>query len=259
MQDAHGTFVWYELMTTDTAAAKAFYTTVAGWSTKDSGMPGVDYTLFCAPNGTHVAGLMTMPPGAAEMNAPPAWLGYIAVHDVDASAAAVTANGGTVHRAPDDIPGVGRFAVVADPHGAVFALFRGSDGEAPPTAPMGTPGFFGWNELMAGDLAGDFPFYAKLFDWAKFEAMDMGAMGVYQIFGKGETMFGGMMTKPAGVPMPPWWTFYINVEAIDAAIERVNAAGGKVMNGPMEVPGGAWIIQGMDPQGAGFALVAPKR
>ncbi|MDQ0321854.1 putative enzyme related to lactoylglutathione lyase [Pararhizobium capsulatum DSM 1112] len=259
MQDAHGTFVWYELMTTDTGAAKAFYTEVTGWSAKDSGMPGVDYTLFCAPSGEQVAGLMTMPESASKTNIPPAWLGYIAVHDVDGSAAEVTSNGGTVHRAPDDIPGVGRFAVVSDPHGAVFALFRGLEGDTPPTAPMGTPGFIGWNELMAGDLETDFTFYSALFGWNKGEGMDMGSMGVYQIFGKGEAMFGGMMTKPATVPAPPFWTFYIGVDAIDAAIERLTKAGGKVINGPMEVPGGAWIVQAMDPQGAGFALLAPKR
>lgn len=259
MQDMHGNFVWYELMTTDTKGAEAFYTKVTGWSAKDSGMPGVEYTLFNAPSGEQVAGLMTMPQSALDMNIPPAWLGYIAVHDVDAAAADVAANGGTVHRAPDDIPGVGRFAVVTDPHGGVFALFRGTDGDMPPTAPMGTPGFMGWHELMAGDLDTAFAFYSKLFNWTKFEAMDMGPMGVYQIFGKGEAMFGGMMTKPASIPAPPFWTFYINVEAIDAAIERINAAGGKVVNGPMEVPGGAWIVQGTDPQGAFFALVAPKR
>ena len=76
--------------------------------------------------------------------------------------------------------------------------------------------------------------------------------------GPGQTA-GGMMTKPKDLQAPPYWGYYFNVEAIDAAIERVNAGGGKVLMGPMEVPGGAWIINGVDPQGAHFSLVAPKR
>jgi predicted enzyme related to lactoylglutathione lyase len=86
----------------------------------------------------------------------------------------------------------------------------------------------------------------------------MGPMGIYQLFRKGDQVIGGMMTKPKEVPFP-CWGYYVNVEAIDAALERVKAAGGKVLEGPMEVPGPAWIIQAVDPQGAHFALVAPKR
>jgi predicted enzyme related to lactoylglutathione lyase len=88
--------------------------------------------------------------------------------------------------------------------------------------------------------------------------MDMGPMGKYQIFTTRTGQAGGMFTKPAQEPQP-YWLYYFNVEAIDAAADRVKSAGGQVVNGPMEVPGGAWIINGIDPQGAMFALVAPKR
>ena len=70
----------------------------------------------------------------------------------------------------------------ADPHGAVFILFKGTSEEAPPPAPAGTPGHVGWHELHAGDLDSAFAFYSGLFGWTKAEAMDMGPMGVYQIF-----------------------------------------------------------------------------
>ena len=104
-----------------------------------------------------------------------------------------------------------------------------------------------------------FPFYEKLFGWTKGDAMDMGAMGTYQLFKTGGDMAaGGMMDKPAPVPAP-YWGYYINVDAIEAAINRVTAGGGKILNGPMEVPGPMWIVQALDPQGAFFALVAPKR
>ncbi|MBP1885374.1 VOC family protein [Sinorhizobium mexicanum] len=256
MTGQHGKFVWYELMTTDTKAAQTFYESVVGWSGSDAGMPGIEYTLFSAGD-RQVAGLMTMPEGALEMKIPPAWLGYVAVDDVDATAAKLAADGGNVHRAPDDIPGVGRFAIVTDPHGAVFALFKGTS-EAPAALEQMAPGNVGWHELMAGDLETAFPFYSSLFGWTKDQAMDMGDMGTYQIFAWNGTPIGGMMTKPKEVPSP-YWLYYFNVEALDAAIERAKAGGGKIVLEPMEVPGGAWIVQCIDPQGALFALVAPRR
>jgi len=256
MSDKHGAFVWYELMTTDTKAAEAFYDDVVGWTSVDSGMPDANYTLF-KTNDLRVAGLMTMPESALTMNIPPAWLGYVGVDDVDAAAKKLAKLGGTVHRQPEDIPGVGRFAVVADPHGAVFALFKG-DGEMPDIKQM-DPGSIGWHELMAGDLATDLPFYQEMFGWKKDEGIDMGDMGTYQLFAHNGAQIGGMMTKHATVPAPPYWGFYFNVDALDAAIARSTAKGGKVVNGPMEVPGGAWVVNCVDPQGAYFNLVAMKR
>lgn len=256
MSDKHGAFVWYELMTTDTKAAEAFYDDVVGWTSVDSGMPDANYTLF-KTNDLRVAGLMTMPESALTMNIPPAWLGYVGVDDVDAAAKKLAKLGGTVHRQPEDIPGVGRFAVVADPHGAVFALFKG-DGEMPDIKQM-DPGSIGWHELMAGDLATDLPFYQEMFGWKKDEGIDMGDMGTYQLFAHNGAQIGGMMTKHATVPAPPYWGFYFNVDALDAAIARSTAKGGKVVNGPMEVPGGAWVVNCVDPQGAHFNLVAMKR
>ncbi|WP_421873869.1 VOC family protein [Pararhizobium sp.] len=257
MKKGHGAFVWYELMTTDTKAAETFYDDVVGWTSADSGMPDADYTLF-KTNGLRVAGLMTLPQSARDMNVPPAWLGYIGVDDVDASAEKLVKLGGTVHRQPDDIPSVGRFAVVADPHGAVFALFSTSDGEMPDIKQM-DPGSIGWHELMAGDIAVELPFYQEMFGWQKDEGLDMGDMGIYQLFSHDGAQIGGMMNKLAAIPAPPYWGFYFNVDALDAAIERSNAKGGKVVNGPMEVPGGAWVVNCVDPQGAHFNLVAMKR
>ncbi|THK36057.1 VOC family protein [Ensifer sp. MPMI2T] len=256
MTGQHGKFVWYELMTTDTKAAQTFYENVIGWRGSDAGMPGIEYTLLSVGD-RHVAGLMTMPEGALDMKIPPAWLGYVAVDDVDAAAAKLTADGGNVHRAPDDIPGVGRFAIVSDPHGAVFALFKGTS-EEPPALDQMAAGNVGWHELMAGDLDTAFPFYSNLFGWTKDQAMDMGDMGTYQIFAWSGTPIGGMMTRPKDVPAP-YWLYYFNVEALDSAIERAKAGGAKIVLEPMEVPGGSWIVQCIDPQGALFALVAPKR
>jgi uncharacterized protein len=257
MSVMHGNFVWYELMTSDTKAAAAFYQAVIDWDAADSGMPGIhNYTMFSLKGGVHVAGLLDVPEDAKAMGARPGWIGYIAVNDVDAMAEEVKKAGGRIMRAPADIPGVGRFAVAADPAGAVFCLFHG-EGEPPEMPPMSTPGLIAWRELHAGDGPSAFTFYSGLFGWRKGQAIDMGAMGVYQIYGKGDVDFGGIMTKSPEFPMPAW-IYYINVPDIDGAVGKIGANGGTVINGPMEVPGGMWIAQGLDPQGAMFAVVGPK-
>ena len=107
------------------------------------------------------------------------------------------------------------------------------------------------------DLQASVAFYAKLFGWTKDQDFDMGPMGIYHIFAEHGKQTGGMMTRPPEVDMC-FWTYYFTVPALDAAIERINAGGGKVVNGPMEVPG-AWICQAVDPQGAFFCLSAGKR
>ena len=253
----NGTFVWYELMTTDAQAAERFYAEVVGWTMRDSGMPGMRYTLASAGEAM-IGGIMGFPPEGCPPGAQPGWLGYIAVDDVDAYAGRVKAAGGAILRDPDDIPGVGRFAVAADPYGAPFVLFRPTSTEAPPRPAPGSPGTIGWHELNAGDGPSAFAFYAGLFGWQKDQAMDMGPMGTYQLFKADAEAIGAVMTKPPEIPAP-FWLFYFAVDAIDAAQARVTGNGGEVLNGPMEVPGGAWIIQCRDPQGAMFALVAPKR
>jgi uncharacterized protein len=257
MPSSHGTFVWYDVMTSDTKAAESFYHKVIGWDAKDSGMPDVSYTLL-SMGPAMVGGLMPIPEDARKAGVGPMWMGYIGVNDVDAYAKRVTTAGGTIRREASDIPGIGRFAVAADPHGAGFILFKGTSEEAPPPAPAGAPGHVGWHELHAGDLDRAFAFYSGLFDWTKAEAMDMGPMGTYQIFAISGVPCGGMMTKPPQIPHP-FWLYYFNVDGIDPAMTRVKKAGGQILNGPMEVPGGSWIAQCSDPQGAMFAMVAPRR
>ncbi len=250
------TFVWYELMTTDAKAAESFYSKVIGWKPQHAGQAGMDYTLLLAGQ-VPTAGLMALDKEACAAGARPCWVGYVGVDDVDAFVGRVTKAGGKVHVPPTDIPNIGRFAMVTDPQGAVFNLFKPVSDMPPPPADPATPGMIGWHELMAGDGGKAFAFYADLFGWTRDEAIDMGAMGRYQLFAAGGPAIGGMMTKPAEVPAP-FWGYYFQVDAIGAALERLKASGGKVVNGPMEVPGGRWIVQGVDPQGAMFSLVSCK-
>jgi predicted enzyme related to lactoylglutathione lyase len=252
-------FGWYELMTTDTAAAGKFYSSVIGWNTKEMGVPGMPYTIFNVGD-SGVAGMLTVPAEAA-MGAGPSWIGYILVDDTDAYVAKITQAGGRLCKEPTDVPGMLRFAVVTDPQGAAFVVFHSFPGMTPPANPPKPPdlGTISWSELYAGDLEPAWAFYSSLFGWTIANDMNMGPMGTYRIFNDGDatkTMgAGGMMTKPPEVPAP-FWGFYFQVDSANAALERIKAGGGAVLNGPMQVPGGGWIVQAQDPQGAMFNVVS---
>ena len=263
MADLNGKFFWYELMTSDPEGAIRFYGDVVGWTAQPFGGEPTDhpYHVISGSAGP-LGGIMAIPAEAKDCGMSPWWGGYIGSADVDADARRLTEAGGKVMRAPDDIPGVGRFAVMADPGGAVFMLLKGSSPEGMDAPPPMATGHVGWHELYSGDFDADLAFYTSQFGWGKGEAMDMGPMGSYQLFSlEGGTDFnsmsGGIMAKSQEVPKP-LWLFYFVVPDIDAAVEKVKAGGGAVLNGPMEVPGGAWIIQATDPQGAMFALVGPR-
>lgn len=260
MARTHDPFLWYELMTTDQPAAEAFYRAVVGWQTSPATGPNAGYTILSAGE-RGVGGILPMPADARAAGAQPGWCGYIHVADTDAMSERIVAAGGRVHRPPADIPEVGRFAVVADPGGAVFMLLTPLPQEQSLAAvPPMTPGHTGWHELYAGNgQEAAFAFYSGLFGWQTIEILEMAEMGSYRIIGGADGVpFGGMMDKPAQMPAAAW-TFYFNVDALDPAIERIRANGGTVLMGPQEVPGGSWIVQGTDPEGVLFALVAPTR
>ena len=255
-------FIWYELMTSDLDPALDFYRTVVGWTTSEAEQPDMRYVIWNASD-RGIGGAMQLTDAMREGGAVPAWLGYIHVEDTDAKAEAIAADGGKILMQPGDIPNVGRFALVADRGGAAFYLLtpRPRDGDGPPP-PLDqyAPGNCGWHELYAADgEKSAIDFYGGQFGWTTASEMDMGEMGTYRIFATGgEDGVGGMMDKPAQMPAGAW-QYYFNVDAIDAAAERVKAGGGQVIMGPMEVPNGMWVLQGLDPQGAHFALVAPRR
>ncbi len=253
MFTAKGKFAWYELMTSDTEAAGKFYSDVVGWTTRE--MPGDEgrpYTTFNVGS-AGIAGML-------KLTGHTGWIGYIVVDDVDAHIEKVVQAGGKLWKPATDVPGMLRFAVMSDPQGAAIALFTPNSAMTSQRPAPPAPGTIGWHELYTTDLEAGFDFYRKLFGWAKVNDMDMGPMGVYRIFDEGDHKQmgdGGMMTKAPHIPVS-CWNFYFHVDSIGAAVERVKAGGGKVLNGPMEVPGGAWIINGQDPQGAMFSLVSNK-
>lgn len=249
--DIRGRFIWHELLTTDTAAAAAFYPKVVPWRTQPSSMPG--YTIWMAGQ-SQVGGLMALPSDAA--GTPPHWLIYIGTPNVDATAEHAQRLGARVVKPAADIPNVGRFAVLADPQGATFALYTpGSGGGAVPTPGAGV---FSWHELATTDVAGALRFYGELFGWTKGQGHDMGAMGVYQIFERFGSMIGGMCNVQ-GPATPPSWLSYVQVADSGRAVAAAKSAGGRLLHGPVEVPGGSWIALFMDPQGGAFAVQEPPR
>jgi predicted enzyme related to lactoylglutathione lyase len=250
----HGRFVWYELMTTDAAAAAAFYANVLAWSARDASTPDLAYTLFTAGT-VPVSGLMDLPEQARKMGATPRWMGYVAVDDVDATADRLERLGGAVYVPPTD-SNIGRISVVADPQTANLALVNGLKSGQPP-AEQDEPGRVGWHELLAADWRKAFAFYGELFGWQKADA-ETGSTETYQSFSAGGQMIGGMLTQLAAVPVP-FWLYYFNVGDIDAAAERVKTGGGQIFEGPLELPGGGWIARCVDPQGAFFALRGKRK
>ena len=251
-------FVWYELMTGDVEKATAFYGPVVGWEIRDSGMPGMRYMIF-GKNGKDVGGMMSW--RSLGLEKPTTWAGHIHSADVDAETKAVVADGGEQRRAPQDIPGVGRFAAVSDPQGAEYLLFQPNQETAPPQLEPAEVGAVGWRELATTNWKEAWAFYSSHYGWTKRDSVEMGAMGTYQTFMLSDQSGGGMMTiaaQSADQMLKPAWLFYFTVDDIEAAAKRVREGGGTVMHGPAEVPGGAWILQGIDPQGGRFALTAAR-
>jgi uncharacterized protein len=249
--DYQGRFVWYELMTTDVAAARTFYGKVVGWGVQDASMPGLAYTFFTTRN-AFASGLLGIPTEARNEGATPRWIGYVAVDDVDAAVDRIRRLGGAVRVRPTDLVDTSRFAVVADPQMASPALVKWLKPRRQPLGEADEPGRVGWHELLTGDCEMALDFYSQLFDWQKADT-EAGPAGPYHVFAvRGETI-GGIYAKPPLVPAP-LWLYYFNVKDINAAVDRVKAGGGQVLEGPIEGMGGNWIARCFDPQGAMFAL-----
>jgi uncharacterized protein len=247
--------LWYELMTTDMKAAEAFYKAVVGWNAAPFDGAGQPYTMFNRGGDVSVGGMMTKP---ADVKAPPFWAMYIGVPKLEDAAANIERHGGKRHTEVITVPNVGRMQMFMDPQGAAFYIYEpASHDQRPETA--AEIGEASWHELMTTDAPAAMTFYQQVFGWQPTETMDMGPAGTYQMFNRPHGMIGGIMPKPPEMAnVPPNWQIYFRVPDADAAAERIKANGGKILNGPMEVPGGDRVLTAADPQGAVFGLHARK-
>ncbi len=259
MPNAHGSFIWYELMTKDPAAAKAFYDDVVGWDIDAEAPPGpMEYRMIKVADGM-VGGVMTLSTDMVAGGGRAMWIGYFGADDVDRTVEGIKADGGEVHLPPFDVPNVGRIAMVTDPQGVPFYVMRGASDENSTAYQRMGVGHVAWNELLTADDAAALAFYGKHFNIEKAgEPMSMGDMGDYTFISNGDSKgdaVGAVMRAPPGAPKQ--WNFYFRVPDIEVAKAKIEARGGKILQGPMEVPGGEMVISALDPEGVSFGLVAP--
>jgi len=248
--------LWYELMTTDMKGAESFYGAVIGWTSRAFEGTPQPYSMFDRAEGKPSAGFMTKP---EEVPGPPFWSMYVGVPKLEEAAAHIKRLGGNECSPVIEVPTVGRLQMMTDPQGAAFYIYEPDTSELPPEAAPEV-GEASWHELMTTDAPAAMTFYQEVFGWQPSEAMDMGEMGKYQMFNRPHGMIGGMMNKPPEMAqVPSNWQIYFLVPDINEAVERIKANGGKILNGPMEVPGGDWVLNAMDPQGAAFSLHARAR
>lgn len=242
-------------MTPDPSGAKRFYTALFNWKVEAFPQAGPDQPYDMWSNaGSTLGGVSKLTEQQRGMGVPPNWLPAVHVNNLDETASKATSLGGRVIVAPMEIPDTGRYAVINDPQGATIALFEangpfaGFDG----TAELGRPS---WHELMTTDYKRAFEFYSALFGWEKIEEVDMGPLGMYFEYGMKGKMFGGMYNRPPEMGgMHPFWLPYFHVKDVETSTAAAKKAGATVQNGPMEVPGGSWIVVMGDPQGAAFAM-----
>jgi uncharacterized protein len=250
-----GRFVWFELITADMAAARAFYASVVGWEMRDASMPGMAYTLCSTARGS-VCGLVDVAAEASPAGEKPCWIGYVGVDDVDAAATRAIGLGGVVEVVPQAVPAVSRFAIITDPQFVPLGVLKWLMPRPQPPAPD-TPGEIGWHELLTTDEAGAFAFYSGLFGWQK-AGNESGPAGTYQLFSAAGETIGGVIDKPPSAPSP-LWLHYFNVGDIDTVVKRATAGGGQLLYGPTAVPGDKWAVQCMDPHGAVFAMMGGRK
>ncbi|WP_068077276.1 VOC family protein [Novosphingobium lentum] len=263
MTNPAGSFIWYELMSPDPDAAKAFYDNVVGWTiAPESPGDDMDYRMIARSDGGNAGGVLRLTDDMQAHGARPLWLAYFYTADVDAAARAIEADGGKVQMPPHALDGVGRFAMLTDPQGVPFYIMN-------PTPPPGMEGMasdvfspsavqrVSWNELASPDLAASKAFYAKHFGFEFNQVMNMGPMGDYCFIDHGGQQLGAIMQRQ-DERQPAVWLFYFRVPSVAAGKAAIEAAGGTVLMGPHQVPTGDWIVLATDPHGAGFGLVGPK-
>lgn len=243
-----GRFVWRELMTKDASRAKAFYAELFGWRLEEVDMgPGGTYVLAYKGD-KQIGGIF---PAPAEMQMPSMWSSYVSVNDVDAATAAVKQHGGQVYMDPKDIPDVGRFSMIADPDGAVVALFHSSKGDQTPSVPG--VGEFCWESLITKNVEKAITFYSKVTGWKSTKSMGMPTFNV------GEGSENQVADIGVAQSHPAMWATYVVVEKLEPSRDRSAKLGATILEPLIEVPGIGRIAFIQDPTGASIGLFEPAQ
>lgn len=252
--DAHtpGSFSWFELATTDQAAAKSFYEGLLGWTSKDYPIgPEETYTIFYKDDRDAAAGY-TMRADQRQQGVPPYWLVYVTVENVDEAAKKAKSLGATIVAEPFDVMDNGRMAVLLDPAGATLALWQPN--KHPGVRITTDPGSFTWAELLTKDAAKSKDFYTKMFGWSTM-AIPLPGGDEYTVVSLGEKPVGGIYQLKADQPMPSIWGIYFEVNDCDKTIEAAKAKGATLCMGPHDMPNVGRFATLQDPQGAMFSVI----
>ena len=256
--DVLGQFLWHELLTTDPAAGAGFYSKVFGWDARPHPAEN-GYTLLAGEQGL-IGGSRVVDSDPLATAVGPNWLTFVGVPDITAALAAVEANGGRVVHPAKDLPEEGgRYAVIADPQGGTIGLYEPATADAGSDA-AAAAGPVSWHEFSALDPQAALAFYHKIFGWEVVAEVPMGGdVGTYYLFGFGQDQLGGVFKRPADLP-PSWphWLVYVAVPSVTAAVAAAVAAGGQLLTGPHQVPGGNWVAQLIDSHGVPLAVHGPR-
>ena len=243
-----GSFVWYEHVSNDIAAARAFYESLFGWQTEAMQTGAVEPYQVIHNAGAGIGGYAT-----ASAGAPSQWLSYLAVDDVDASYKAALAAGAQSLVAPADVGSAGRSATLAGPTGGVFAIWKGtSGGDTPPNGETPVGGWF-WNELTTQDDAAALAFYEKVFGFSH-DTMAMPNGGNYHVLKQGDAMRGGI-AQASDASMPTMWLPYVKVADCDASAAKAQGLGSTIVMPGTDIAGVGRFAVFIDPQGAALAVM----
>lgn len=241
---------WIDLFSSDTEKAKEFYGQLLGWKAEapEEGFGG--YFVF-SKDGKVVAGCMA---NDGAQGYPDAWTTYLTTDDVQRTAAAAAAAGGHVHLAPMDVADNGKMAILGDPGQAGIGVWQ--PGTQQGFAIRNEVGAAAWFELHTREYERSVAFYRDVFGWDTHEMSDTPEFR-YTTLGEGEGQLAGIMDASAYLPegSSAYWSIYFEVVDTDAALEKIVALGGSVIEPAEDTPYGR-LATAADPTGTRFKLLA---
>ncbi|MBE9550270.1 MAG: VOC family protein, partial [Proteobacteria bacterium] len=222
-----GKFVWHDLVTEDTAAARRFYAGLFGWTFEETERPGGGAYILAKSNGRYIGGMVQRGDLADGKNVS-RWLGYLSVADVTRAVEATRAAGGTVIVDVRELGNIGKVAAIQDPQGAVIGLVRSKHGD-PDDSAQNALGSVVWNELLASDSQAAATFYTTL---AGYQTQSINRRGgQYTKLNQGSRERAGILTTPFADYPPTWLTYFAVADPV-AATAKVVSLGGKIILAP---------------------------